>query len=270
MPGVPNALFGRLVEISGFECGYITGAGIANMQFGVPDIGLVSLAEVVDQVWPICDATDLPMLVDCDTGFGNAVNTQRTIRLIEKAGAAGAQIEDQVFPKRCGHFSGKAVISTEEMVMKIKAAVDARVDPDFQIVARTDAIAVDGLDAAIDRAHAFIEAGADVTFVEAPLDIEAIRRIAAELPVPQVINLVHGGRTPPVSHQRLVEMGYATTLYANAVLQGALKAAMDVLSQLKTHGSLETLEDRLASFEFRQAAVGKSEYDALEQRYSVK
>lgn len=269
MPGVPNALFGRLVAANGFDCGYITGAGIANMQLGVPDIGLVSLAEVVDQVWAICDATDLPMLVDCDTGFGNAINTQRTVRMMEKAGAAGAQIEDQVFPKRCGHFSGKAVIPVEEMVKKIQAAVDARVDPDFQIVARTDAIAVQGVDAAIERAHAFIEAGADATFVEAPLDFATIRRIAAELPVPQVINLVHGGRTPPVPHQQLIEIGFAATLYANAVLQSAMKAVDEILGHLKTHGSLQSVEERLASFEFRQAAVGKTHYDSLEARYSI-
>lgn len=269
MPGVPNALFARVVSEHGFECAYITGAGIANMHLGVPDIGLVSLSELVDHVAAICDVTDIPMLVDCDTGFGNAINTRRTIQMVERAGAAGAQLEDQVFPKRCGHFAGKAVIPTDEMVQKIKAAVDVRKDSAFQIVARTDAIAVHGVDAALERAHAFIEAGADATFVEAPVDRATIERIARDLPVPQVINLVHGGKTPPMPHAELAELGYATTLYANAALQGALFAVNEVLGSLKASGSLQHVGDRLASFEVRQAAVGKEEFDRLEARYSV-
>lgn len=269
MPGVPNALFARLVENHGFECAYITGAGIANMHLGVPDIGLVTLSEVVDHVWATCDATNLPVLVDCDTGFGNSINTRRTIRMVERAGAAGAQIEDQVFPKRCGHFSGKAVIPVNEMVQKIRAAVDARSDDNFQVVARTDAIAVHGVDAAIDRAHAFIEAGADVTFVEAPGDRATIARIAMELPVPQIINLVHGGQTPPVPQAELIAMGFGATLYANAVLQGALLAVDELLSSLKERGSIDAVRERLATFEMRQSTVGKDEYDRLEERYSV-
>ena len=269
MPGVPNALFARLVETKGFECAYVTGAGIANMHLGTPDIGLVSLKELVDHVWAICDATDLPMLVDCDTGFGNAINTRRTVQMVERAGGAGAQIEDQVFPKRCGHFSGKAVIPTDEMVQKIRAAVDARINPDFQIIARTDAIAVHGVEAALERAQAFIEAGADATFVEAPSDRETIGLIARSLAVPQIINLVHGGRTPPIPHAELAEMGFGATLFANAVLQSALLAADEVLSSLKQEGSLDAMGDRLVSFEVRQAAVGKDVYDELESRYSV-
>lgn len=269
MPGVPNALFARLVADHGFECAYITGAGIANMHLGVPDIGLVSVTELVDHVATICDVTDIPILVDCDTGFGNAMNARRTIQMVERAGAAGAQLEDQVFPKRCGHFAGKAVIPTDEMVQKIRAAVDARKDQDFQIVARTDAIAVHGVDAAMERAHAFIEAGADVTFVEAPVDRATIERIVRELPVPQVINLVHGGKTPPMAHADLKELGYAATLYANAALQGALLAVNEVLGSLKATGSLEHVRERLASFEVRQAAVAKAEFDRLEALYSI-
>lgn len=269
MPGVPNALFARLAEANGFECAYITGAGIANMQLGVPDIGIVSLKELVDQVWAICDASSLPMLVDCDTGFGNAINTRRTISMVERAGAAAAQLEDQVFPKRCGHFSGKAVIPVDEMVQKIHAAVDARKDPNFQIIARTDAIAVEGIESAMERAHAFVEAGADAIFVEAPVDRATIERIVREVPVPQVINLVHGGKTPHVPHEDLRKLGYAVTLYANAILQATLFAADEVLVALRTYGSLDTLHARLASFDARQAAVGKPEYDRLEALYKV-
>jgi len=267
IPGAPNALFARVAEDLGYECVYVTGAGIANMHLGVPDIGLVTLSELADHVRAIADVVGLPLLVDGDTGFGNPINTARTVRMIERAGGAGLQLEDQVFPKKCGHFSGKDVIPLEEMVQKIKAAVDTRVDGNFQIVARTDAIAVEGFSAALDRAHAFIEAGADVTFVEAPIDAEQMTRIAGELPVPQIINIVHGGKTPPLPRSELAQMGFAAALYANAALQGALLAVIEVLGSLRDHGSLQQVSDRLASFETRQHAVAKEKFDALEMRY---
>ena len=162
MPGAANALFARVIEDLGFEAVYVTGAGIANMHLGAPDIGLTTLTEIADTVAAIADAVELPLLVDADTGFGNALNMMRTVRVLERAGAAGIQIEDQVFPKKCGHFAGKDVIALDEMVQKVKAAVDARHDQDLQIIARTDARAVAGLDRAIERAQALIEAGADV------------------------------------------------------------------------------------------------------------
>jgi 2-methylisocitrate lyase-like PEP mutase family enzyme len=267
IPGTPNALFARMIEESGFECAYVTGAGIANMHLGVPDIGLVTLTELVDHVGAMADAVTIPLMVDGDTGFGNPINTGRTVRLIERAGAAGLQLEDQTFPKKCGHFDGKTVIPVMEMVQKIRAAVDSRVDPDFQIIARTDALAIEGIDAAIDRAHAFIEAGADVTFVEAPTTAADMRRIAKELPVPQIANIVQGGKTPALSQAELAGMGFAATLYANAALQGALLAVTDILGSLRRNGSLNGVANRLASFEARQAAVAKARYDALEERY---
>lgn len=267
IPGAPNALFARVAEDLGYECVYVTGAGIANMHLGAPDIGLVTLSELADHVSAIADAVAVPLLVDGDTGFGNPINTARTVRMIERAGGAGLQLEDQIFPKKCGHFSGKGVIPRDEMVQKIKAAVDARADGNFQIVARTDAIAVEGFSAALDRAHAFIEAGADVTFVEAPLNAEQMMRIARELPVPQIINIVHGGKTPPLSRAELAQMGFAAALYANAALQGALLAVIEVLGSLRDHGSLQKVSDRLASFEDRQHAVAKEKFDALEMRY---
>ncbi len=267
LPGAPTPLFARVIEDLGYRAVYVTGAGIANMNFGLPDIGLVTLTELVDTVSAIAEAVDLPLLVDADTGFGNPVNMTRTVRLLERAGAAGMQIEDQIFPKKCGHFSGKAIIPASEMVQKIKAAVDTRRDQDFQIVARTDAIALDGIDAAIDRAHAYAEAGADATFVEAPETEADMRRIARELSCPQVVNVVHGGKTPPLSRRELAEMGFAVTLYANAALQSALLAVNDVLGSLLQHGSLEEVRDRLASFEVRQAAVSKNKFDAMEARY---
>ncbi|SFU49048.1 Phosphoenolpyruvate phosphomutase [Methylobacterium sp. 174MFSha1.1] len=267
VPGAANALFARVIEDLGFEAVYVTGAGVANMHLGAPDIGLTTVTEVASAVAAIADAVSLPIIVDADTGFGNAVNVVRTVRLLERAGAAGIQLEDQVFPKKCGHFTGKDVIPAGEMVQKVKAAVDARRDGALQIIARTDARAVEDLDRAIERAHAYIEAGADATFVEAPVSAEELARIARDLPVPQVANIVFGGRTPDPGRERLAGMGFSIVLYANAALQAALKASFDVLGALKRDGSLGNVADRLASFEERQRAVDKEAWDAREVRY---
>ena len=269
LPGAANAMFARVIEEQGFEACYVTGAGIANMQLGAPDIGLTTLTEIADTVARIADAVDLPLMVDADTGFGNALNMRRTVRVLERAGAAGLQIEDQVFPKKCGHFDGKDVVPLADMVAKIKAAVDARRDGDLQIIARTDARAVLGLDAALDRAQAFIEAGADVTFVEAPLDEAEMVRIAGELAVPQIANIVFGGKTPDPGRERLRAMGFGGVLYANAVLQAALRSAYDVLAALRETGSLDSVAGRLASFTERQRSVAKPHWDALDAKYKV-
>lgn len=267
LPGAPNALIARVIEDLGFEAVYVTGAGIANMSLGVPDIGLVTLTELTDHVAAICDAIAVPVLADADTGFGNPVNMTRTVRALERAGAAGLQIEDQVFPKKCGHFEGKDVVPPAEMVQKIKAAVDSRHDSDFQILARTDARAMRGFEDALDRAHAYIEAGADATFVEAPVSVEELAKITQVLRVPQVANMVFGGLTPSVSQTKLADMGFGAVLYANAALQAALKSVREVLESLKSNGSLDLVRERLASFDERQRAVAKDRYDALEARY---
>lgn len=264
-PGAANALFARIIEDLGFECVYVTGAGIANMALGAPDIGLTSLDDVAQTVARMADAVALPLIVDADTGFGNAVNTWRTMKVLERAGAAAIQLEDQQFPKRCGHFNGKSVIPLTEMLPKIRAAADARTG-DTLIIARTDALAVEGIDAALDRAAAFIEAGADMTFVEAPRDAAQMARIA-QLPVPQVANIVHGGKTPPLPQSELAAMGFGLVLYANAALQAAVRASHEVLASLKDTGSLDAVHDRLASFEERQAAVDKGRWDALETQF---
>jgi 2-methylisocitrate lyase-like PEP mutase family enzyme len=266
-PGAANALFARIIEDLGFECVYVTGAGIANMALGAPDIGLTTLDDIAQTVSRIADAVSLPLIVDADTGFGNAVNTWRTMKVLERAGAAAIQLEDQEFPKRCGHFDGKGVIPLGEMLPKIKAAADARTR-DTLIIARTDALAVEGLDAALERAEAFIDAGADLTFVEAPRDAGEMRRIAA-LGVPQVANIVHGGKTPALPQGELAAMGFGLVLFANAALQAAVRASSEVLASLKSTGSLAAVHDRLASFEERQAAVAKPRWDALEQRFKA-
>lgn len=268
-PGAANALFARIIEDLGFEVVYLTGAGVANMHLGMPDIGLTSATDIFNTATAISDAVSLPLIVDADTGFGNAVNVYRTVRQFERAGASGIQLEDQVFPKKCGHFEGKAVIPCAEMVQKIKAATDGRRDGDLQIIARTDAIAVEGIDRAIERAHAFIEAGADVTFVEAPTSLADMERIGRELSVPQVANIVFGGKTPDLGRERLAGMGFSLVLYANAALQAAVKASREVLGVLKEEHSLISVGDRLASFEERQRIVDKPAWDALESRYRV-
>lgn len=267
-PGAPNALFARVIEDLGFEAVYVTGAGIANMSLGVPDIGLVTLTELAEHVAAITDVVAVPVLADADTGFGNPVNMVRTVRVLERAGAAGMQIEDQVFPKKCGHFKGKDVVPVDEMVQKVKAAVDSRRDADFQIVARTDARSVLGFEAALERAHAMIEAGADATFVEAPVSIDELAQIARTLSVPQFANIVFGGLTPAVPQRELAGMGFAAVLYANAALQAALKSVREVLQSLKRHGSLDEVRERLASFEERQQVVRKDMFDEMEARYT--
>lgn len=265
--GAANGLFARIIEDLGYEAVYVTGAGVANMYLGAPDIGLTTLTEIANHVAAISDAVAVPLLVDADTGFGNPVNMVRTVKVLERAGAAGLQIEDQIFPKKCGHFDGKEIVPLEEMLAKVKAAVDTRRDGDLQIVARTDARAVLGLQAAIDRAGAMIEAGADVTFVEAPTSAEELARIARSLSVPQVANIVFGGRTPELGQKKFAELGFGCVLYANAALQAALKASHEVLMALKQEGSLASVADRLASFAIRQQTVSKPKYDELERRY---
>ncbi len=233
LPGAANALTARVIEDLGFQAIYVTGAGVTNTFLGMPDIGLISVTELAAHVSAIRDAVALPLIVDADTGFGNALNVGRTIQTLERAGANAIQLEDQDFPKRCGHFSGKSVVAREEMVQKIHAAVDARIDPDLVIVARTDAITVNGFDDAMERAAAYIEAGADMTFVEAPRAKEQIAEIPKRLPVPQLINIVAGGLTPMIPLEELEQLGFSMVLYANAALQASVAGMQKVLGHLK-------------------------------------
>ena len=266
LPGVANALAARIVADTGFTAAYVTGAGIANTHLGIPDNGLVTLTELTDHVAAIREMFAGPLMVDADTGFGNALNMQRTVRALERAGADAIQIEDQVFPKRCGHFEGKEVIPAAEMVAKIKAAADARSDGDLMIVARTDAIATDGFNAALDRAHAYREVGADVGFVEAPTSPEQIAAIA-RLPWPQLVNIVIGGKTPELPNEKLRELGFAGVLYANTALQAAVLGMQRALAHLKQHGNMASATDLLASFDERQRLVGFAGFQDLERKY---
>ena len=269
VPGAGNALTARIIQDAGFEAVYVTGAGIANTYLGAPDVGLVTMTELANTTAAIAEICSLPLIVDIDTGFGNAVNTYRTVRVLERAGACAVQIEDQDFPKKCGHFSGKSVIPVEEMCAKVRAAADAREDQNFLIIARTDARAIEGLEAALERAGRYVEAGADLTFVEAPTSSDEMRAITARLGVPQVANMVVGGKTPLLPRAELAGIGFALVLYANTPLQAAMKAMSDALAALKRDGGVHNILDRLADFEERQRLVDKGFYDALERKYSV-
>ena len=268
VPGAPNALFARIIEDLGFEAIYVTGAGIANMQLGAPDIGLTTLNEIAHNVTCIAEAVQIPLIVDADTGFGNTQNCYRSIRLLERSGASAIQLEDQVFPKKCGHFSNKAIVPTAEMVNKIKAAVDARLDPELKIIARTDARGISGINEALDRAAAFVEAGADATFVEAPKNLAELKAIPSSIQAPQVANMVFGGMTPEPGREVLASMGYSIVLYANAALQTAIQAVDITLSSLRDTGSLAECSDLLASFDKRQAVVQKEKWDEFERKHN--
>lgn len=270
VPGAADALSARVIASLGFEAIYITGAGVTNALLGMPDLGFISLPELVKQTSAIRDVVELPIIVDADTGFGNPLNVRYAVQVLERAGANAIQIEDQVFPKRCGHFSGKQVIAAEEMVAKIRAAADTRRSKDFLIIGRTDARAEHGFQAAIERAAMWIDAGADVTFVEAPQSIEEMKRIPSLLRVPQLINMVPGGNTPIVDAAALASMGFAVVLYANAALQGAIAGMQAALSELKERGLLDESSGKIASFAERQRLVQKPLFDELERKYSTK
>lgn len=265
-PGAANALTARIIEDLGFEVAYVTGAGLANTELGMPDLGVLTMSELADATARIADACALPLVVDMDTGFGNALNVGRSVRVLERMGASAVQIEDQVFPKRCGHFDGKEVIPLDEMLGKLKAALDSRGDESLLVIARTDARGSQGLEPALERARAMLETGADLSFVEAPADRHELSRIAG-LPGPQVANMVIGGRTPLLTQSDLAALGMSLVLYANAALQASIAAIQSVLGELRRHGTLAHAQDLMASFEERQRIVDKPGFDRLEQRY---
>ena len=267
VPGAFNAMSARLVADMGFEAIYVTGAGVTNMWFGLPDQGFMGLTDIADHTARIRDAVEVPLIVDADTGFGNALNTYHAVRTLERAGADCIQLEDQVSPKRCGHFNGKEVIEASEMIGKIKAACDARRDKDLLIMARTDAAAVHGFEAAVERAQRFSEAGADILFVEAVTSADEIRALPQRLAKPQLMNMVIGGKTPIFSAEELGGLGYGIVLYANAALQGAVAGMQKALTVLRDTQRIDEDPALVAPFAERQRLVRKGEWDALEKRY---
>ncbi len=269
VPGAYDGVSGRLVERAGFPVVYMTGYGVSASRLGLPDMGFAGLGEMADQARNMAGAVSIPLIADADTGYGNALNVRRTVALYESAGVAGLHLEDQQMPKRCGHLAGKVVISAEEFAAKIRAAVDARVDPDLVIIARTDAIAVSGLDDALRRAEAAVKAGADMLFVEAPTTEEQIERVARAFDTPLLFNYAPGGRSPLLPFARLRELGYAVILLPVDTLFVATRAIQAFLGELKERDAVLPLGDRYTPFKEFNHLLGLGEQLALGERYSA-
>lgn len=257
-PGVYDALVALIAEQAGARALYLSGAAIAYTRFGRPDIGLVSMAEVADTIAALRDRVALPLIVDVDNGFGNALNVQRTVRVCERMGASALQIEDQTLPKRCGHLDGKSLISAAEMSGKIRAAVDARRSEDTLIAARTDAIAVEGMEAALDRSELYIEAGADVLFVEAPRTLDEMQQIVRRFAgrVPLMANMVEGGKTPMLNAAELEAMGFSLVIFPGGIVRALANAARAYYGSLLATGSNNAFRDRMLDFDGLNAVIG--------------
>jgi len=268
-PGVADALNARLVAKHGFDAVYMTGAGTTATRLGMPDVGLLTMTEMVDNAGRIADASGLPVISDADTGYGGVLNVRRTIQCYERAGVAAVHIEDQVMPKRCGHLAGKQLVPVEEMVAKLKAAVDARIDADFLVIARTDAIAVEGFEPALERAERYRAAGADILFVEAPSAAQ-LPEIAPRLNgAPLLYNLATSGKTPFLGKDEIERLGFKLIIYPNWLMLAAIRAASIVLKTLKDTGSIASLTNDLPNFREFFDLMGMPEVQALEARYGV-
>ena len=264
LPGVPNAAMARQVERVGFDAVYVSGAGMANATAGVPDIGLLTLTEVVRLAGYIAKAVKIPAIVDADTGFGGSENVARTIHELEAAGLAGCHIEDQEFPKRCGHVTGKSLVDVDEMTGKIKAAVGARRDPDFMIIARTDARAVEDFGRTVDRAQRYIKAGADAIFPEALLSEEEFRDFASEIDVPLLANMTEFGKSPLVSFEDLVLFGYRMVIFPQSAFRVSMKASEEFLRALKGSG---TQKEWINKMQTRQELYELLDYDPTAEKW---
>ncbi len=265
-PGVFDGMSARLVEQSGFNAIYASGGAIARST-GYPDIGLMTLTEVAERLAHIVNVTNLPVIADADTGFGNAINVARTVKLYERIGVAALHLEDQTFPKRCGHLKDKSLISKNEMAHKVRVAKESLEDPDFVIIARTDAIAVEGFESAIERAQAYLEAGADMIFVEAPESEQQIEKIAELIPQPKLINMFYGGKTPLVPLPQLALMGYKLVIIPSDLQRAAIRAMENTLTVIKRDGDSRALADNIATFKEREKIIGTAEYLAIDKGY---
>ncbi|MCH7544145.1 MAG: oxaloacetate decarboxylase [Proteobacteria bacterium] len=269
VPGVADCLNARLVTEAGFKAIYMTGAGTTAVRLGMPDIGLLTMDEMVDNASRIAEASGLPLIADADTGYGGPLNVMRTIRAYERAGVAGVHIEDQLLPKRCGHLAGKTLVPAAEMAAKIRAAVDAREDSDFVLIARTDAIAVEGFEAAIERGKLYEKAGADVIFVEAPRTREQLAAIPPAFGVPALLNIGASGKTPMLGAEEARELGFSLAIYPNFVILAAIPAVRRLLRELKEKGTPAALLGEMAGFTELFDIVGMAEVQELEGRYGV-
>ena len=270
-PGIYDALTALLADQAGFRCLYLSGASIAYTRLGRPDIGLVAMTEVADIITAVRERVATPVVVDADTGFGNALNVQRTVRLFERAGASAIQLEDQAIPKRCGHLPGKRLVRTAEMVGKVKAACDARRDPATVIVARTDAVAVEGFAAAIERAEAYREAGADVLFIEAPRGLEELQAVTRTFAarVPLLANMVEGGQTPVRSATELAELGFKIVIFPGALVRLLTRVMQDWFADLKDHGTTAAWQDRMHHLTSLNEVIGLSAMSETGRRYDA-
>jgi 2-methylisocitrate lyase-like PEP mutase family enzyme len=265
-PGAYDTLTARLVQLAGFDAVYLTGGGYSRAN-GYPDIGLLTMTEVVQWIARTVDSVEIPVISDMDSGYGNAVNVVRSVREYEKTGVAAFHLEDQISPKKCGHYEGKQLVIKAEMVGKIKAAVDTRRDSDMVIIARTDARAVEGLQSALDRINAYLDAGADVGFVEAPQNAQELAAIPKAISKPAMANIFEGGKTPPLPRRELEAMGYRIGIYPSQTHRAAIAAAKKVLAVLKRDGDTAAIESELATFMDREDAVNSAGWRAIEQRY---
>jgi len=268
IPGAYDGLSCRICQNMGAEIIYATGGGIARST-GIPDMGLITPKEIADRLEQMVDAVGVPIIGDMDTGYGNSLNAIRALRAYERVGLAGFHIEDQVFPKRCGHYEGKEVVPAEELVGKIKALKDAATDPDMVVIARTDALAVEGIDKALERMHKYMEAGADVAFIEAPRDMAQIERVAKELPYPKLLNMFWGGKTPVVKKEKLEELGFNLVIVPGDLQRAAIFAMQEAAKAILKEGHTESLAKIMATFEDREAAVNTQHYMELDARYAV-
>ena len=269
-PGAYDALSARMIARAGFEACYMTGYGTSITRLGLPDVGLLTASEMLDNTSRIVDASGLPVVADIDTGYGNAINVYRTVRDFEKAGAAAMHLEDQVSPKRCGHLQGKRVISTDEMLAKIKAACDARRDPDLVLIIRTDAIATEGIEAALERGERYREAGADMLFIEAPVGREQAERVAKHYKgVPLLYNMAASGKSPDIPADELGRMGFKLAHFALYGLLASIPAMEHVFAELRRTGTIGHLRSRMATFKQLNDIIGMPEHQAMEERYGV-
>jgi 2-methylisocitrate lyase-like PEP mutase family enzyme len=267
-PGVYDAFTALIATQAGFKTLYVSGAAIAYTRLGRPDIGLVSMSEVVDTIALIRDRVDANLIIDADTGYGNALNVVRTVRTFERAGATAIQLEDQDFPKRCGHLDGKALIPAEEMLGKIKAALDSRTSADTLIIARTDAVAVEGFERAIERAMRYRQAGADMLFVEAPKSRDDLARVTAALPgVPLMANMVEGGKTPILSAQELEALGFALVIFPGGIVRALGHMASEYFASLASHGTTDPFRNRMFGFDELNRTIGTPEMIELGKTY---
>ena len=267
-PGCYDGLSARLIERAGFDAVYASGGAIARSR-AIPDMGLVSLNEISTRISEIVDAVSLPVIADMDTGYGNALNARHAVHAYQRAGVAAFHIEDQVFPKKCGHYENKGLVSKSEFVQKIRAVKDALGNSSILVIARTDAIAVEGFSAALDRACAYAEAGADVLFVEAPTSLEQIAQIAESIPGPKLMNMFHGGKTPLVSASALKEMGYQIVIVPSDLQRAAIHGMNRVLATIKRDGDSGAMIEEMASFKEREEIIGTAEYMEQEARYGA-